>query len=196
MKSIGTWQFRQIDIFAVVIGVAVTAAFYWLGVNPVLSMRDQRTAQLQDLYAQQTNLGQSERRLAHIKQELAGVRKSLDALPVHLEPATSLNTRISRLTELVSESRLKIDGIRPAEPAYGADYGSVPIVIDGSGSYTDWTRLLHELARQYPDTAIETFQLSRTADDMSSTVSFHLDLTWYVSLPTDRPAGQGAPGGV
>ncbi|MDD4891469.1 MAG: type 4a pilus biogenesis protein PilO [Phycisphaerae bacterium] len=185
----------KIDGAAVAMIVAAAGLFYWLGVSPVVSLREQRTAQQSQLDAQKRTVAQNAARLNEVKQALASTRKTFDDLAVHLEPAANINTRISRLTELAGQNKLKIDEVHPAEPVYGPDYGSVPIVLDGSGTFGTWAAFLRDLAKSFPDTAVDTFQLTRKSDELSSPVQFHVNLVWYVSpqAPAAAPAQAAAP---
>lgn len=182
----------KIDAVAVALALVASGAFYAFAVQPVLSLRQKQAAQWRALEAQKRVASQGAAKLANVKQALADTQKRFSELAVQLQPAGNINTRISKLTELAAASKLKIDEVRPSEPTYGADYGSVPIVLDGSGSFNTWAAFLRELAGQFPDTAVETFQLSRKSDEPSSPVQFHVNLVWYVS-PQNAPAVAPSP---
>ena len=177
------WKFARPDLTALAIAVVAGALFFWVAVRPVLSMNERHVAGEMQLKEQRTKAAKTAAQAEELKKTLSDVKAALRENPVQLEPASAVNNKIKRLTQLATKQGLKVDEIQPAAPKYSRDYGSVEITLTGKGGYRTWAGFLHELAKSSPDTAIESFQLSEQTQSgaTASSAEFHVNLVWYVT---------------
>ena len=180
-SALGKWKFAQVDMAALAVIIACAMALYWFGVRPAIQANERSAAQQSQLRDQRRNLALMNSRAAEGQKALDGVRTELAKFPVQLEPAGNVNSRIGRLTELANDHGLKVDEIEPASATYGRDYGSVPIRLNGNGGYKAWTAFLHDLSKSFPDTSVDSFQLSGKPDTPAAPMEFRVNLIWFVS---------------
>ncbi|MFB3890805.1 MAG: hypothetical protein ACE15C_02150 [Phycisphaerae bacterium] len=178
---LGKWKFARIDMAGMAAIAAGALLVYWFGVRPVVLAKDLASAQRSQLDAQRRGLAHTASRADAAAKRLIAIRAELAKLPVQLEPAGSVNTRIRRLADLAAADGLKIDEIQPSDAAYGPDFGWVPIRLAGGGGYKAWTAFLHDLAMSFPDTAVDSFELSGKPGAPTSPVEFRVSLVWFVS---------------
>lgn len=185
MNVLKRWRCKDMDLAAIALVIAISGGFYWLAVKPVLASRDQFEVMKSKVTGQERNASQVAARQERIRNALVTASQALQAVDPHLEPATNVNSRISRLTGLAAKNDLKIDEVHPSEPGYCSDFGTVRVALNGRGCFASWEHFLHELAQSFPDTAIESFQLSGKPDGLVTPIEFQVSLVWYVS-----PRGQ------
>ena len=173
------WPFVRMDLVGVVVVLAASAAFYWAGIRPMMALQEQQQSQLAQLESQRHNVALLTSRVAELQKTLESSRQAFSAIGIHLEPADTVNNRISRLMALAARNSLKIDEIQPSEPTYGKDYGSVPIILTGAGGFPNWGGFLHELSQTFPDTSVDAFDL--TSNPAAGQVAFRVTLLWYVT---------------
>ena len=162
---------------------AMTTAAYLFGVRPAVARYD-------DYVARQLELKAARQKAAG----LLGVRnstqnllntanESLKNLPLHLEPASTVNQRLGRLTDLATkECQLVIDEMRPMPAADGADYQTVPLLIAGSGTYPNCAKFLHRVRKDFPDTAVKSFETTNnSASPDNPTATFQVELLWHAA---------------
>lgn len=183
------WQLIRMDLAALVAAAGAALLFFSFGLRPVLYLQDRHAAQKTQLESQQSEVALMMIRAGDLKKELAEVRAALSQSPVQLEPASTINNRISRLAELAAGHGLKVNEVQPAEPVYGGNSGSVPIRLNGTGGYRDWATFLHALSKSFPDTAVDSFQLSGRQEVAASPPEFQVNLVWHVT-PKQAP-GKG-----
>jgi Tfp pilus assembly protein PilO len=173
------WPFVRMDLVGVAAALVASAAFYWAGIRPMMALQEQQQSQLAQLQNQQHNVALLTSRVEQLQRALESSRQAFTAIGIHLEPADTVNARISQLMALATKNGLKIDSIQPNEPAYAKDYGSVPIVLTGAGGFPNWGGFLHELSESFADTSVDTFDL--TSNPAAGQVAFRVTLLWYVT---------------
>jgi Tfp pilus assembly protein PilO len=162
---------------------AMAAGAYLFGVRPA-------SARYDDYVARQAELRAARQKAANLlgvrnatQNQLNAVNDALQKLTLRLEPASTVNQRLSKLTDLATrECQLVIDEMRPMPPADGADYQTVPILIAGSGTYPNCAKFLHRLRRDFPDTAVKSFETTNNSSSPDNpTATFQVDLVWHAA---------------
>jgi Tfp pilus assembly protein PilO len=174
------WKFARLELAAIGVMLAAGGLFYWTAVRPISSLQQRRDAQRVVLVSKQRDASASSSRVANLQSRLTTVQAAVSQCTIQLEPASNINGRIGRLTELATKQGLKVDEIRPAEVSFGHNYGWVPIRLLGSGGYRTWTEFLHQLPKTFPDVAVETFQLTGKPEEPGP-VNFQVSLIWFVA---------------
>jgi Tfp pilus assembly protein PilO len=174
-------RFGRLDAAGAAIAVAMTAAFYTLGVEPLRSARAANDAARQGVAAAQSTLDRARTELRDLERRLAEVRRAMAAAPLRLESTARMNTRVAEFNTLASARGLELDEVRPGAPSAGPWFTEVPIRIAGSGPYASCLFFLHALAVQFPDTGVASIELrgDPTTDDTPAIFTF--DLVWYAA---------------
>ncbi len=181
------WRCVRIDLAALGLAAAAGLLFFSFGLRPVLHVHERRVAQTAQLESQQKDVALMGTRAEGLEQRLREVQAALADSRVQLEPASAVNNRISRLAALAADHGLNVNEIQPAEPVYGDNCGSVPIHLNGNGGYRTWAAFLHAMARSFPDTTVESFQLSGKNEDPGALPDFQVNLVWHV-MPRQAPS--------
>lgn len=161
----------------------ISAGAYFFGVRPALARHEeQKTAEVELKSARQkaSNLAAAH---IHAVNELAAVNEALNNLPLRLEPMSTVNQRLAKLTELATkECVLTIDEMHAGTVIQGPDYQTVSILIAGNGTYPACAKFLHTLRMTYPDTAVRSFETTNnSASPDAPDATFQFDLVWHAA---------------
>lgn len=181
------WKKRRIDAIGVGVCLVAMLLFYLSGVRPILHLREGQAAQQQQLEAQRSNAIRLYERAAAVRDELAKAAKVLRASHVQLQPASQINRRIAKLADRALGNGLKLDQIHPGKATQGGKHLTIPIRLQGSGSYRAWAGFLHDLALQFPDTSVHSFRLSADPGDLTADAEFQIDLVWFAAADHSLP---------
>jgi len=67
-------------------------------------------------------------------------------------------------------------------PADGPDYQTVPILIARSGTYPNCAKFLHRLRKEFPDTAVRSFETTNNSSSPDNpTATFQVELVWHAA---------------
>jgi Tfp pilus assembly protein PilO len=161
---------------------AISAAAYFFGIRPAVARHDDHIAQQVEIQAARQKAANLVGTLNHSRAQLAAVNEALDNLTLRLEPVSTKNQRLKRLTQLAEKCGLTIDEMRPGNVTEGSDYQTVPILIAGSGTYPACARFLHTLRQTFPDTAVRSFETTNnSASPDSPAATFQFDLAWHAA---------------
>lgn len=172
-------------------GAGVCAAVWvmvWLTLlSPALRQREARIAKANELVARRHKAGEVAGALGAVRKKTESVEAALGRTAMRLEPATLVNDRLARLTELANECGLGVDEVQPGEITDGPHYQSVALKLAGSGNYPAFARFLHRLHDAFPDTGVRGMDTSNNSPNpVVPVVSFRLDLVWYAA-PLPQP---------
>jgi Tfp pilus assembly protein PilO len=162
---------------------ALSAGAYVVGVRPAMARHEETEARRSELKAARHKAAALAATRNSTLAQLAETNKSLQNLPLRLEPVSSVNQRLLRLTDLATkECLLTIDEMRSGAAVDGADYQTVPILIAGSGTYPACAKFLHRLRTVFPDTAVRSFDTTNnSASPDAPAATFQFDLVWHAS---------------
>ena len=161
----------------------VSTGTYFVGVRPAVARHaDQESRQVELRAARQKSATLLGTRNA-TQSQLNAVNDALQRQVLRLEPASTVNQRLSILTELATrECGLIIDEMRTGTIAEGADYQTVPVLIAGSGTYPKCAKFLHKLRQTFPDTAVRSFETTNnSASPDAPAATFQFELTWHAA---------------
>ena len=183
-----------IDAVGVAICLLAATLMYLLVVAPLIRRNAQYAAQQQHLEQQRTESAKLTVSLADLRAQIEKVHRQLQAIPLRLEPASTINKRLARLTQLAHECDLNINRIEPGSMIRGARYGTVPIVLVGAGTYQSCARFAHVLHQRFGDTGIESFELAGSPGSGSPVARCEFRLAWHTA-PSEHHGSQvaGAP---
>lgn len=173
----------KVYVGGAVVCAVLSASAYFLGVRPAVARHDEQASRQSEWKAAR----QKAANLVGVRNgtaaQLAEVTRALENLPLRLEPASNVNQRLARLTDLATkECQLTIDEMRSGAVVDGADYQTVPILIAGSGTYPACAKFLHQLRTVFPDTAVRSFEtINNSASPDAPAATFQFDLVWHAA---------------
>ena len=108
-----------------------------------------------------------------------------DAAQATRVPASNVNARVLRLSELAGQFGLELDGVESGRRMTVATPGgmkrpAMAIRLTARGSFRDSVRFLEALGERMADTAVTTADLSGTPG-ADGPVTIALDLTWHTA---------------
>ena len=179
------WKWWRIDAAAVALCVLVTVAVYLMMVQPLAERNAAYAEQQQELEQARQEESVLAQRLSGQRLDLAGVNAALLETPLQLSDSSTMNKRLSDLTELAHSSRLKIDQIQPGKAQQGGRYDVVPIRLVGQGTYPSAAAFLNKMHQRFKDTGLASLELSADPTTFSTPASFIFELLWYTSPAED-----------
>ena len=87
--------------------------------------------------------------------------------------------RIARLTNLAAGAGLNVNEILPGSAVSGERFDSVPVRMNATGSYPTCVAFLCKLTETFPDTSVDSFELSGNPQRPQDPAEFHVDLIWH-----------------
>jgi hypothetical protein len=181
MSNSTTAKLLHIDIAGGTFCLAVTAVAYFAVIAPSASRRQeqvQQQAEIADLRAKLDQTGKFQRQLGA---QLAARQGDLDKSAIQLEPASSVNQRVSSLTTLASGVGIILDAVEPGTQNDSSDFSRVPIKLSGKGTYASSARFLAQLKERFPDTAVGSMRLTANPAEPGSVPAVWFDLVWYAA---------------
>lgn len=174
-------KFSTVDAGGVGLCVVGLLLLFFAGIRPNLHLKQAAAVQMTQMQTQREKVAELQGQAVELATELDDTRKSLNDTVLHLIPASKVNRRISEMTELATDSKLRIDGIEPSRPIKGPLCDTVPLVLSGRGRFSDCTKFLHNINKTFPDISVESFELIGNPANLSTTVKFRVHLLWYAS---------------
>lgn len=176
---------RTVDAAGAVMCLALTGLLYAVGVHPMLEQRRERQALEQEVIAQRHELGSVTSTLMDVRRQYLSVQRAVADNALRLESLGALNRRVAELTQMAREAGLDVEGVRPGRANESEHYRTVPVQVNGRGSFFAIARFLSELHREMPDVGIWSLQLDHAAIGADSEPMFTVQLIWYAAPTTE-----------
>jgi Tfp pilus assembly protein PilO len=155
---------------------------YAFGARPAIARYQEHVDRQAELLAAKQKAANLLGTLNSSRTQLTAANEALNSFTLRLEPATTINQRLSRLTALANATDLKIDEVRPGAIGEAPDFQTVPILIAGSGTYPACARFLRDLRKTFPDTAVRSFETTNNSSSPDSpAATFQFDLVWHAA---------------
>lgn len=177
------WKTWRIDGAGVAVCLLAAVTLYITIVHPSRLRHRDHAAQQMKLESRR----QAARKLADqdglLKAQLQELNQALRDTPLKIREARFINNRLADVAQLAGACDLKIDQMQPGRRMVGSHYETIPIYLNGAGTYPTFARLLHELHEQngFADTGIVSFDLSGDPASDSEDASFKLELAWHTA---------------
>ncbi|MBU6413477.1 MAG: type 4a pilus biogenesis protein PilO [Planctomycetes bacterium] len=174
----------RVDIAGGLFCVAVTGVAYFTAIAPNATRREEQVRQQAEILELRTQLDQTTKFQRQLTAQLAARHSDLEKTAIQLEPATSVNQRVSSLTTLAAQVGIVLDAVEPGSQNDASDFSRVPIKLSGKGTYAASATFLSQLKERFPDTAVSSMRLNSNPAAPSSVPTVWFDLVWYAA-----PAG-------
>jgi Tfp pilus assembly protein PilO len=172
-------RFTEIDGIGLLAIAALSALFYFAGLQPLLEHQKTVADEQQELQMKQIKAADAAQELQSASARLASQRKLIADNPLKLQSIGDLNSRLARITTLATTGGLDITDLHPSAPVEGTQYATVPMELTGTGGFADCVRYLHDLHEQLPDTTCTAVLLSGSAQNSAAHFVFQLD--WHAA---------------
>lgn len=182
-----------VDLAGVGVMLALSAAFYFLALEPLLDrqqVRQDQNAQLADKRRQASKINSQ---LAYTRSRVASVRDLAGRSAIQLRHARQLNSRTAELMKAADACGLQVHEIHP-RPVINRDrFDVIPIQLVGAGGYGACARFMHELHETFLDTGINAFDLSGNPQKPEEPAVFNFTIWWHIapSMTADVPPPAG-----
>ncbi len=172
----------KVDLAGVIGCVVITMVCYGVLVHPILKERGEY-AELQPLVMEKSSAAkQAQSEVNALKRELRDVESQLAGLPLHMEPASKINSRLAVITELAEQVGIEVHSLLPEPARPGGRYDIVDINLAGEGDYISVTRFMALIHDQFADLSVSEFSLKAAGAD-GDRASYDIGLAWY-TLPS------------
>ncbi|HWE93455.1 MAG TPA: type 4a pilus biogenesis protein PilO [Tepidisphaeraceae bacterium] len=165
-------------------GIAACAALgtgAWFAlVGPTLAQRDKDDVSRHQLSERHQKAADLNAALAATRRQVEAANASLSQATIKLQPASDLNSRLTKLTDLATRCGLTIDEMRPGVLSDSSRFQTLPVHMAGTGTYPACAKFLHTLRQSYPDTGVESLEAANSNPaPQGSDATFRFDLVWY-----------------
>ncbi|MFP4353732.1 MAG: type 4a pilus biogenesis protein PilO [Phycisphaerae bacterium] len=173
------WKHRQIELAAVGLVLAMTAALALLGIEPLLDDYETQQRQAQQLNARKAEDHKLLATRRKLRQSMDQLQQDLVDSPLQLRSDAEINVRVSQLNRLAEQVGASIEEIRLASPALHPRYRTMPINLLGRGSWQSFLNLLARIGETFPDTAVTKLELLGDGGQSGQAPRFEVQLIWY-----------------
>lgn len=182
------WRWRNIDLAALAVCAVVTLTGYMAGFQPLVQAHNEAVDRQNEVTEMRSRGDQVMSTLNALKRQLANTQNAVEKSPLRLQPVTQINQRLAQLTELAGRSGLALNEIQPGGVQIGQWFATVPIRIQGSGTFQNCVTFIHLLHVNHADTGVASFSLSGQPGTGKVTTTFQCDLTWYAATASTARA--------
>lgn len=163
------------------------AAAYWLGAEPLAESAVSEQELQDQVRDAEADLRMHTAELERLSGQARIVRTQIQDRPMELQPASSVNARLARLSELAAACQLDLGVTRVGEPQRSGEHRYIAVELGGMGSMAGVGQLLTALHRDLPDLSVQSMELTR--DPAEGIARFNLKLVWFVSEGIGQSAG-------
>ncbi len=177
-SNLRSWH---LDLAGALLLVVLAFVGYQAIYRPIGMRQAQLTALRTELGSQQAKAGQLEETCRSFETRIAQDQRALSAETIQLHSASQLNTRLARITELISAAGMVQHESQTGKAQPGPLYDRIPVSVSGAGTYSQCVAFLRELNGEVPDIGVQSFELSGNPRVASNAASFRFDLVWYAA---------------
>lgn len=177
----------RLDAAGIAIIAGLSAIAYFGLISPAVASHEQAQAQADDLLQQRNKARDLDRSARATADQLAATLKAIEQSHFNLEPASALNDRLSRLTEIAGQNRLQVDTIESGATSPFPRYSTTVIRMSGRGSYRNCAAMLKQVRESTIDIGVVALQINSGGVNTDTTASFVFELLWY-NQPQQKPA--------
>ncbi len=168
-----------IDVFGVVLCIALASVLYLLVIRPLKETRASQENAREELVLNREKAMALEAAMRQLKVALEETHGDMAQTHANLRPMPQMNQRMAELTQLVGDCQLGVDNIQIGKVSYGPQYGTVPVDITGRGPYTQCVMFLQKLRQDFRDFTLSGMEISGTPASTDDVERFRFKLVWF-----------------
>lgn len=184
---------RQIDLVGLAVVVVTSLPLLFPRVNPLFRSTDYIDQQRAHLAISLRNERDLNAFLVDQRTRLAEIRASLRKENIRLESARNVNQRIASLTSLAAGTGLIVSEVLPGQTTRSTRFDSVPVRMNGTGSYPTCVAFLCKLTQTFPDTSVGSFELAGDPQKPGTPAKFNVNLIWHAAAEAKTPPAHKMP---
>jgi len=184
---------RHIDLVGLAVVVVASLPLLFPRVNPLFRSTEYVDQQRTQLAISLRNERDLNAFLVDQRTRLAEIRASLRKEKIRLESARNVNQRIASLTSLAAGTGLNVSEVLPGETKRSNRFDSVPVRMNGTGSYPTCVAFLCKLTKTFPDTSVDSFELAGDPQKPGDPAQFNVNLIWYAAAEAQKPSVSKRP---
>lgn len=168
----------RIHVFGVAACLLVAGLMYVVLIAPTINTQKEHARLMPLVSEKQESLRNARFILTELKQSLEDTQAQVQALPLRLDSASQVNSRLARIADLAATAGLEVHAMQPEDTWGGDRFDTVPIVLTGEGDYRKITGFMRQVNEQLADIAVIGFTMS-SKDSISGRAEFGIGLAWY-----------------
>jgi Tfp pilus assembly protein PilO len=179
---------RKVDAAGLAAALALTAAAYFGGLEPIITAMRTRAELLIKIERERHSGAELAAKGGDLRRELSRLDSEIQTLAVKLSPQSAQNERLARMMSVATDSNLRVEQLQPGAVDWEQRYGKVPVLLRANGSFAGMTAFLARLA-EFPDVGVRSLHLAAPggsgADARASEPAMVVELVWYV-MPREQ----------
>ncbi|WP_432798848.1 type 4a pilus biogenesis protein PilO [Poriferisphaera sp. WC338] len=172
---------RKIDIAGFSACMAITFLIGLMGFKPLYDDQLGVIEEKRELTERQQHLEGQNNALKALRLDHQATLRLIDDTEIQLMLPSSLNERLSQISEIATQVMLEIDRVEPGEGINETHYYKIPIRIKGSGDFMSCEKFLNQLHQSLMDISVVSISLKGYPDQPTRKASFDVELVWYAS---------------
>ena len=169
------WRIHVVGAMACLVA---TGLIYVMLISPAIRMQQEHERLMPTVTQKEEALLAARSSLTALKKELEQTQTQVHELPLRLDSASQVNSRLARIADLAASTGLEVHAMQPKDTWSSDRYDTVPIGISGEGDYHQVTSFMREVHERFADIAVIDFTLkSRTST--TGRAEFNIGLAWY-----------------
>ncbi len=176
-KTLSNAVYLPVAYASFVVGV-VTLANFLLFIKPVIGRHDHNNDLVANIQLKQHELDASNKKIISVTNTLEKVMNICETHSIELEPANSINSRISTIVQLAATNKVTLIEATPAEPTHEDAYQTIPIEFKGKGEYADVAGFINHLVVMYRDISVDGFSITMQPADQPVVI---INMIWFAA---------------
>jgi Tfp pilus assembly protein PilO len=167
----------RLDTGGVAVFALLTIIAYAFAFAPAMRDRETLRQGTEELVQKREQVGKLNSTIHVINGQISAVQTA-QAGELKLQPSSEINDRLSSLSTMAASQGLLVEAIEPGESAGAARFSTVPIRMNGRGSYAQFSKFLHKLRTELPDTSVTDVGISGGG---GTPATFTINFLWYAA---------------
>lgn len=171
----------KIDAAGALILIALSVGAYFITVAPAFKGQ-QTKADLARRLDEEAKAGDDlAANTVRLQRQLQFVTKKILDTSVKLLSSEQMNERLRDVGHTAGDAGLAVNVVQPHPAAAFKRFGIVSITLEGTGTYSQCTVFLNNLAGKFKDIGVRAVDLTGSPGAGGPSLSFHFELAWYIA---------------
>lgn len=170
-----------IDVGGIIAMLAVALTIYGWQVRPHLreaEARMNRGVEVQRLAQQGQDLRRS---LKQTTDRAVELRTVVAQTNIELQPRSSLNYKLAKISGLAVDNNLQLDLVDPGEGRISGRFDIVPIRLTGNGNFSNCARFLGKIHEEMADLTVIKLKIDGQPGRDTNLATFEFGFAWHAT---------------